>query len=495
MTNAVGQAGTLQLVDGPLRACLDSLVDSVGVYQAVRDESGRIVDFLIVYANQESTVTTGLSVEQQVGQRLCDVFPDVRRLGYFGRYCELVETGVPVIEGAIERPYGWRELRASRLGDGFLAVWRDISDRKRMERDLQRANAMLNAVIEASAAAIFVKDLEGRYLLVNPVTRASLGRPDLPVVGLTDHDIMSAEAADRLIENDRHVALTGEPVSREEVIEVSGEPRVFLSVKSPLRDASGHVHAICGVATDITELQRARTAAEAASRAKDEFLATVSHELRTPLTAVLGYLRMLEQGAVPAERVPSVLATINRNAQMQLQVIDDILDVSGISAGKLTLSQDEVNLCSLLIDAVNTVRPTAVDKGIEVTYRIPDHDVLTTGDSLRLHQVLWNVLANAVKFTERGGRITAALTVDQDEFVAMVTDTGAGIDPAFLPHMFEPFTQAATGSTRPHNGLGLGLAIVHHLVTAHGGTITVTSDGKGSGATFRISLPRDSSRR
>jgi PAS domain S-box-containing protein len=491
MTVALGQQqGTPHLIDGPLRACLDSLVDSVGLYQAIRDDTGRIVDFLIAYANQESTVTTGISVDQQVGHRLCEVFPEVRTSGYFDRYCELVETGVPVVEGAIERPSGWRELRASRLGDGFLALWRDISDRKRMERDLQRANAMLNAIIQASAAAIFVKDLDGRYVLVNPVTQRLLGRTELQLVGLTDHDLMPAEAADRLVENDRQVVTTREPISREEVIDVAGERRTFVSVKSPLLDETGAVHAVCGVATDITDLQRALIAAETASRAKDEFLATVSHELRTPLTAVLGYLRMLEQGAVAAERVPNVLATINRNAQMQLQVIDDILDVSGIAAGKLTLSQDEVNLCSLLADAVNTVRPMAVDKGVEITYRVPDQDVMTTGDSRRLHQVFWNVLANAVKFTGRDGHVTATLDAAPDEFVATVADTGAGIDPAFLPHVFEPFTQAATGSTRPHSGLGLGLAIVHHLVAAHGGTITVTSEGAGRGATFRISLPR-----
>ncbi len=621
---------TRHLLDEPLRRCLSTLVDSVGAYEALRDGSGRIIDFTIVYTNDEGAAGLGVHADDYVGHRLCEVFPEVRSRGYFDKYCQVVETGVALVEPALERNGRWCELRVSRLGDGFIAVWRDITDRKRVESELRRSNAMLAAVVDTSAAAIFVKDLTGRYLLANPVAQRYLTQS---AVGRTDFDLFPAHVAAELLQKDRIVFATGQAVTSEEHIEANGERHTFFTVKTPLRDDNGVIYALCGVATDITsrirteealraraeelavlidatpaavwialdsgcreirgsreahtllrmppsanlsttpgdgsppthfrvfekgtelspeqmpvqraargeelrnfeeevvfdngdrvclygnamplmtadgsprgaisvfvditahkrveeDLRRAQAAAEAASHAKDEFLATVSHELRTPLNAVLGYVSMLQQGVIPPERVPAVLATVSRNARAQLQVIDDILDVSGIRHGKLTLVLEPLNVAAVVLDAIQTVSPTAAGKRIEITHALAGLDVSVVGDERRLHQVFWNLLVNAVKFTPGGGHVTVVIHEEETHVEITIADSGIGIAPEFLPRIFDRFTQESIGSTRAQGGLGLGLSIVHHVVMAHGGTMSVSSDGRGQGAAFRIRLPR-----
>ena len=236
----------------------------------------------------------------------------------------------------------------------------------------------------------------------------------------------------------------------------------------------------------------ARTAAEESNRLKDEFLATVSHELRTPLTAILGWSRMLESD-LESEMAARAIQTINRNAKAQAQILDDILDVSRIITGNLYLELHPIELASVLEAAVNVVRPTAEAKGIEIVTEFSREPTVISGDANRLQQVLWNLLSNAVKFTNPGGRVTLALRQLDSEVELEVTDTGKGINPSFLPYVFDRFRQADSTSTRQHGGLGLGLAIARHLVEIHGGRITAASDGDGQGASFRIHLPMISS--
>lgn len=252
----------------------------------------------------------------------------------------------------------------------------------------------------------------------------------------------------------------------------------------------------------LLELEKnARTAAEAVSRMKDEFLATLSHELRSPLNAILGWAQILRTGKVEAEVVNRALETIERNARLQTQLIEDLLDVSRIIRGKLTLNITTVNLATVIAAAIDTVTPAAQAKSIQVDCHLDDAVEQMAGDPDRLQQVIWNLLSNAIKFTPTGGQVEIWLHAhprvsgfDADfnsTAYAQITvkDTGKGIDPSFLPYVFDSFRQGDSSITRRHGGLGLGLAIVRHLVELHGGTVSAASSGEGQGATFTVLLP------
>jgi signal transduction histidine kinase/CheY-like chemotaxis protein len=235
--------------------------------------------------------------------------------------------------------------------------------------------------------------------------------------------------------------------------------------------------------------EQARETAETANRAKDEFLATLSHELRTPLTALLGWARMLRVGALDEPTRARALETVERNARLLVQLIEDLLDVSRIVSGKLHLDVRGVDLAAVIEAAIDIVRPAVEAKGLLLESSIDPDAAAVAGDADRLQQVVWNLLSNAVKFTDSGGRVHVALRRAGPRVEIVVTDTGQGIAPAFLPHVFERFRQAEGTSTRVHGGLGLGLALVRHLVELHGGTVAAASDGPGRGATFTVSLP------
>ncbi|HYY98551.1 MAG TPA: PAS domain S-box protein, partial [Pyrinomonadaceae bacterium] len=241
-----------------------------------------------------------------------------------------------------------------------------------------------------------------------------------------------------------------------------------------------------GIAVDNARLYRK---AQEANRLKDEFLATVSHELRTPLTAILGWASMLRKTEFDRRTAQNALETIERNARAQSQIIDDLLDVSRIVTGKLRLDVRQVEPASFIDAAVESVRPAAEAKGVRLSKALDTGPVVLSGDPARLQQVVWNLLTNAVKFTPRGGRVELRLAREGSQFEITVSDTGAGISPEFLPYVFDRFRQADSSTTRRHGGLGLGLAIVRHLVELHGGTVRAESEGEGRGSSFTVTLP------
>jgi signal transduction histidine kinase/CheY-like chemotaxis protein len=241
----------------------------------------------------------------------------------------------------------------------------------------------------------------------------------------------------------------------------------------------------------LTSVEEARDAAEKANQLKDEFLATLSHELRNPLNVILGYsellLRMREIEESP--RLAQMGEALRRNAQSQSQLINDLLDLSRLQRGKISLNQETVALPAIIDNAVETVRADAAAKGIDIRLNVGDQLLLVEGDRLRLQQIAWNLLNNAVKFTPAGGSIEIGLSSEDDKAVFVVTDTGQGIDASFLPHVFEMFRQADGSNRRRHGGMGIGLALVHQLVQLHGGKISVESDGPNKGARFTVRLP------
>lgn len=234
--------------------------------------------------------------------------------------------------------------------------------------------------------------------------------------------------------------------------------------------------------------REARAAAESAARAKDEFLAVVSHELRTPLNAILGWARLLAGGALDGERAARAVATIERNAVAQAKLVEDLIDVSRIIAGKLELVVGAVDVEVLALDVVDALRPGADARAVELAVTVHRPGTVS-GDAQRLRQVLVNLLSNAIKFSD-AGRVDVTIGGDEDAVVVEVADAGAGIDPALLPHVFDRFWQADSSSSRRHGGLGIGLAVARTLVEKHGGTIEAASEGAGRGARFAVRLPR-----
>ena len=239
----------------------------------------------------------------------------------------------------------------------------------------------------------------------------------------------------------------------------------------------------------LVRAERARADAEAANRIKDEFLATLSHELRTPLTSLLGWSSVLREARRDEKVLNQGLEAIDRNARVQAQLIDDLLDVSRIVSGKLNLDVRPLDITSVARAAINVVRPAADAKGIVLDYWAEPGLGAICADSARLHQIIWNLLSNAVKFTPNGGRINVRVERDGSDARVTVKDTGQGIDPEFLPRVFDRFRQADSSTTRSFGGLGLGLAIVRHLVELHGGTVSAQSDGVNQGATFSATFP------
>jgi PAS domain S-box-containing protein len=385
--------------------------------------------------------------------------------------------------------------------DSMIGVIVDVSDRKQIELELRQKNAILDVVNESAPAPIFVKDRQGRIIYANPATLEVLGKSADEVIGYRDGDLYpNFEDAARVMENDRRIMESGEM----EVVEESPDGiRTFLGMKVPYRNEAGEVIGLIGISNDITDrvqlerdrerlLQReqvARAAAETANRIKDEFLAVLSHELRTPMNPILGWAKLLRNGKLNDTKVTLAIETIERNAQLQVQLIDDLLDISRILQGKLSLSSTPIQLSTVLRAAIETVRLAAEAKALSIQPLFPSSDLVVQGDGGRLQQVIWNLLANAVKFTPPGGQVEVELSQVEMNAQIQVRDTGKGIKPEFLPYVFEHFRQEDGATTRKFGGLGLGLAIARQIVELHGGQIRVESLGEDQGAIFTVQIP------
>ena len=270
----------------------------------------------------------------------------------------------------------------------------------------------------------------------------------------------------------------------------SVRPHYFTSADLRLLELVGYRAGLAIERTRLHEAERAaRADAEAASRAKDEFLAMLSHELQTPLNVILLWATLLRSGGLDPPATARALEIIEEHARAQHRMIVDLLDVNRIVAGKLTLDVQPVDLADAMDRSIESLRPTAEAKGVSVSAELDRGLGLVICDPHRVQQIVWNLLSNAVKFTPEGGRVEVALAQDGDRASITISDTGQGITRDFLPHVFERFQQAESGLTRAHGGLGLGLAIVRHLVELHGGTVTASSEGEGKGATFTVRLP------
>ena len=504
----------------------------------------------ILFANQATEQIFGYSPGELLGQQLTLLMPEYLRHLHRAGIERYVETGQKHIgweavelpglhknghEVQLEISFGEFTTAGKRH---FTGVARDITERKRREADqafLAEASRVLASSLDyqttlASVAQMAVPNLadwcavdvieddrEIRRLAVAHVDPSKVewakqlqqrypqdhnAEYGLPNVLRTGQPEIYPEIPDALLvagaRDEEHLQIMREiGFTSAMIVPLSANGRTLGAISFVTAESGRHygpqdlalaedLARRAAIAIDNSRLYRD---AQDANRLKDEFLATVSHELRTPLTAVLGWAHMLRAGQLDDENASRALETIERNARSQAQLIDDLLDVSRIITGKLRLDVRPVDPASFIDAAIDAVSPAAKAKGVRIQKVMDTGVSAVSGDPARLQQVVWNLLSNAIKFTPRGGRVQVRLERINSHIEITVSDTGAGISKQFLPFVFERFRQADGTTTRQHGGLGLGLAIVRHLVELHGGSVHVESLGEGQGATFTVKLP------
>ncbi len=377
----------------------------------------------------------------------------------------------------------------------------DVGDRNRAQEALRQREAELSAVTNTVPVMISFIDADQRYRFNNRGYEEWFGQSAAEIYGKHLREVVS-ESEYEAIRPYVEKVLAGEQVTYEnQVFSKNGTPCYLSATYVPRFNQTGTVEGFVALISDVTDRRRieiereqllqsekaAREAAERANRIKDEFLAVVSHELRTPLNPILGWSQLLRRGQLSAEKTSLALDTIERNAKLQVQLIGDLLDISRVLRGKMSLVQTRVDLSEVMTAALDTVRLAAESKSIDIAVSIVP--CIVTGDEGRLQQVTWNLLSNAIKFTSEGGEVSAALSVVDNQAQIRVTDTGKGISADFLPYVFEHFRQEDYSTTRQFGGLGLGLAITRQIVEMHGGRVEAESDGENRGATFTVTIP------
>jgi PAS domain S-box-containing protein len=466
-------------------------------------------DLRYVYVNRAYATMLGLELHEIIG------FPIVEIIGAdafeaIRPYVEQVLQGQPVeYEQEVSfKTIGSRHLRAAYrpewASDGAVVGWvssiSDVSDRKFTEDALRQ----FAAIVESTDDAIIGMDLSGIITGWNNAASELYGYSAEEVIGNNVSILIPPEQFQEELQILSKIRRGERLVHYETVRMAKNGDRIDVALTvSPIENDQGKVIGASKIARDITERRRveaereeslrreheARAEAEVANRVKDEFLATLSHELRTPLNAIVGWAGMLRNNKLNPTETQRAIEIINRNAKAQTQLIESVLDVSRIVSGKLQFDLRPVDMTKVVEAAVDSMRPAADAKNIGVRMHVSANVAPVAGDFNRLQQVVWNLLTNAVKFSPAGTEIDVQLRTVAEDVQIVVKDRGQGINPDFLPHVFERFRQADASTTRRFGGLGLGLAIVRHLVEMHGGAITVESEGEGKGATFTVRLP------
>ena len=470
-----------------------------------------------------------------VGNPVRAVFPEVASQGFFELLDRVYRTGEPFvgqeIRISLHRGDGQSEIRhlnfvyeairdESGAISGIFVHGVDVSDfveaRNRLQQSeerlaqqnreladlaagLERQQRLFDTALSSIVDFAYVFDLNGRFLYVNKALLTLWGLSLTEAVGRNFHDLpYSAELATRLQTQIRQVIEMKCRVTDEtSYTSPSGVEGYYEYIFVPVFAADGSVEAVAGSTREISERKRteralaqARDDAQRLSRVKDEFLATLSHELRTPLQAILGWTQLLER--YPEHNTRDGIAAISRNARIQAQLIDDLLDLQRIETGKMRLDIKPHDLNEAVLRAVESVAPAAQAKQLRIETVCAASPATVLADPNRLQQVIWNLLVNAVKFTDAGGHVRVETRTNADALDVVVADSGIGMAPAFLRRAFDRFDQEDASTKAVMPGLGIGLALVKQIVQLHGGSVQAESPGKGQGATFTVRLPKHS---
>jgi len=441
------------------------------------------------------------------------------------RYIVQALSGASAAARALARgepvtPLSSRIVEAEELSTGLLEAGA-ILDARIRERDQallaeraaraasEKDEARLSVTLRSIGDAVITTDPAGHVTMLNPVAQALTGWNEAAATGKpieTVFHIVQEETRRRLespvskvFREGRVVGLANHTLliardGRETPIEDSAAPiraadGTLIGIVLVFRDASERREAERRIQTLLDREQEARRAAETVSRSKDEFVATVSHELRTPLNAIFGWVRLLRSGSLNPAQHAHALEVVERNTRAQAQLIEDLLDMSRVVTGHLRLDMRKTDLPAVVQSAVDAVRPAAEARELTISLDLDPLVRPISADPDRLQQIIWNLLTNSVKFTEKGGRIDVSLKTDGSDAVLRVKDTGIGISPDLLPHVFERFRQGVSSPSRVHGGLGIGLALVRHIAEMHGGSVIAESEGEGKGATFTLRIP------
>ncbi|HEV2884569.1 MAG TPA: PAS domain S-box protein [Pyrinomonadaceae bacterium] len=467
---------------------------------------------------------SGMKREEVIGKCAFELFPFLKETGEDKCFYAALEGESASSDN---RPYlipetgreGFFKGLYSSLRDhqneviGGIAVIHDITERKRAEESAQEAHKRLTSLVENSPLAVIEWDSDFRVSRWSEAAQRLFGWKAEEVIGkhvgewhfVFDEDVDAVEQ----VTNRQRMGAELLGVLHNRNYTKDGSILFCEWYNSVLHDENGNLLSVLSLVLDVTarklaEEERsdllvrergARKQAEEADRLKDEFLATLSHELRTPLTSILGWATLIRNGEVDETNIARAIEIIERNARSQARLIDDLLDVSRIITGNLLLDVHPLNLAPVIDAAKDALRPAADAKGIQVATDFDPASCLVSGDPNRLRQVIWNLLLNAIKFTPRGGSVSIKLACAGSFARLTISDTGEGIGPEFLPYVFHRFRQEEGSISRKAGGLGLGLAVVRHIVELHGGSVTAESPGPGQGSTFTVDLPLAAERR
>jgi PAS domain S-box-containing protein len=504
------------------RVTLGSIGDGI----IASDAGGRVT-----FMNPVAETLTGWTNESAGGVPLADVFKIVNEdtrepvadpaglVIRSGHTLGLANHTVLISRDGTERPIA--DSAAPIRDDagrtlGVVLVFRDFTDQRRAEEAIAEQREWFETTLESIGDAVIATDVRGQVVFMNPVAEnltgwrmdKARGRPCTDMFNIINE--VSRRAVEnpviRVLQDGVVVGLANHTL----LIASDGTERPIDDSGAPIRNRDGRIVGVVLVFRDVSERRRldteresvaaererlltaertARAEAERANRLKDDFVAMISHELRTPLNAILGWTELMQKEPGDAVLRTRGLEVVVRNTRLQTQLISDLLDVSRIVSGKLRLDVQSVDLASVVAAAIETVEPAAIAKGIQIDRELDTSIGPTAGDPVRLQQVVWNLLSNALKFTPTGGRVQVTLRPAGSEAEIVVRDNGAGIRPEFLPHVFDRFQQADVSRVRRFGGLGLGLSIVKNLVQFHAGTVRAESEGEGRGATFTVTLP------
>lgn len=382
----------------------------------------------------------------------------------------------------------------------ILSVAVDITERVEAEQAVRRGEAQFRQLAESIPQLAWMARPDGHIFWYNRRWYDYTGTTFEQMEGWGWQSVHDPKALPGVLKSWRAAHVTGEPW--EDTFPLRGKDgtfRRFLSRATPLRDGDGRVLLWFGTNTDIEdqfryqqERERLLAEAQSANRTMDEFIAVLSHELRTPLTAILGWVRLMRSPNAPPQDIREGIEVIERNARSQARMVEDLLDLTRINSGNLRLDLRRIDPGDVVLSALGAVAPAAEAKGVHLESSLAPSAGAIDADPVRLEQIVSNLLTNAVKFTPSGGRVLVTMSPEKEAVEIRVADTGQGIAPGFLPHVFDRFRQADSSSTRSHGGLGLGLAIVKQLAELHGGTVRAESPGNGLGSTFVVRLPRRS---